>query len=178
MAQRLAALAPRLPGVLKHTDRPANAAETADFGRLAHSKARYAVAARLYADAFAADPKLADDLEAAHRYSAAASAALAGSGQGKDDPAPDEAGRAKLRRQALDWLKADLISRKRQLESGKPDDRTEVGQRLAYWKTDRNLSGVRDPEPLAKLPYDEQRAWRALWTEVDALEKRAEGTGR
>jgi len=176
-AARLAALAPRLPAVIKNTDRPANAAEFADFGQLALSHAHYAVACRLYADAFGADPRLGDDLDAAHRYSAACSAALAGSGRGKDDPAPDEAGQAKLRRQALDWLTADLVLRKRELESEKPEDRADVGQTLAYWKADRDLAGVRDADALAKLPDDEQKAWRALWAEVDALEKKARGTG-
>ena len=120
-AQRMAALSPRLQAILKGADRPANAAEAADFGRLATLKAEYSASARLYAEAFKADPKLADDLAAAHRYNAACSAALAGCGQGKDDPAPDEAGRAKLRRQALDWLTADLALRSQQLESGKPE---------------------------------------------------------
>jgi len=38
----------------------------------------------LYADAFAADPKLAEDLHTESRYRAACSAALAGCGLGKD----------------------------------------------------------------------------------------------
>ena len=40
--------------------------------------------ASLYADAFAADPQLAEDVGAGHRYSAACAAALAGSGHGED----------------------------------------------------------------------------------------------
>src|SRR5262249_31608306 len=55
-----------------------------------------------------ADPKLGDDRQAQHRYHAARAAALAASGQGKDMPSLDDAARAKLRRQALDWLKAEL----------------------------------------------------------------------
>ncbi len=111
--ERLAALAARLPAVLSGADRPANAGEGTEFGKLAYLKAQYDNAARLYAEAFAADPRLADDLDSAHRYDAACGAAMAGCGQGKNEPAPDEAGRAKLRRQALDWLKADLVIRAR-----------------------------------------------------------------
>jgi len=173
--QTLAALASRLPGVLERTDRPANAPEAASFGEVASLRSRYTVSARLYADAFTADSRLADDLKAGHRYNAACSAALAGCGQGKDDPAPDEAGRAKLRRQALDWLRADLILRNRQLDSGKPEAVSEVSQILSYWKTDSDLAGVRGSEALVKLPDDEQKAWRALWAEVAALEKKAQG---
>jgi hypothetical protein len=125
----------------------------------------------LYADALAADPKLRDDLAAAHRYNAACSAATAGCGLGKDEAALSDAARTKLRSQALDWLKADLALRTHQFESGKPEAIADMSQKLAYWKTDPDLAGVRDPEALKELPGDEQKAWRALWTEVDAMEK-------
>ena len=48
------------------------------------TKKRDAAAARLYADAFAAEPKLAADLQQQHRYNAACSAALAAAGEGED----------------------------------------------------------------------------------------------
>jgi len=57
----------------------------------------------------------------------------------------------------LDWLRADLVLRNRQLESGKPEARAEVSQKLNHWKVDRDLAGVRDPEALIKLPDDEKR---------------------
>ena len=43
-----------------------------------------------------ADPKLVDDRQAQHRYNAACAAALASSGQGKEEPALDEAARDRL----------------------------------------------------------------------------------
>jgi hypothetical protein len=129
----------------------------------------------MYAEVFASDPKLADDLKSAHRYNAACSAAMAGCGRAKDEPALSEAGRATLRRQALDWLRADLALRARQFESGKPESIADVSQKLAHWKTDPDLADVRDPAAMAKLPDDEQREWRALWAEVDALTKKALG---
>jgi hypothetical protein len=49
-------------------------------------KGLHTCAARLWAEALAEDPKLADDRRAQPRPNAARSAALAGSGQGKDDP--------------------------------------------------------------------------------------------
>jgi hypothetical protein len=33
---------------------------------------------------------------------------------------------------------------------------------------------VRDKDALAKLPAEEQDAWRKLWTDVDALLKKAQ----
>jgi hypothetical protein len=61
---------------------------------------RYRSAARLYAEAFAAQPTLADDLQASHRYDAACSAALAAAGQGKEAPRADDKERARLRQRA------------------------------------------------------------------------------
>src|SRR6516164_4586354 len=58
----------------------------------------------LYAAAFAADPKLADDLKAGHRYRAACAAALAAAGQGEDAAKLDDKEKVRLRKQALDWL--------------------------------------------------------------------------
>ena len=91
-------------------------------------------AAGLYAAAFAADPKLADDLKAAHRYNAACYAALAAAGQGEDAAKLDDKEKTRLRKQALDWLRADLALRTKQLESGKPADRAEVQQTMRHWQ--------------------------------------------
>ena len=46
---------------------------------------------------------------------------------------------------------------------------------LQHWKEDGDLAGIRDPEALAKLPAEEQRVWRALWADVDALLQKAKG---
>ena len=51
-------------------------------------KNRTCAAARLYAEAFAADATLADDPRFSHRASAARAAALAGCGQGEDAAGP------------------------------------------------------------------------------------------
>jgi tetratricopeptide (TPR) repeat protein/tRNA A-37 threonylcarbamoyl transferase component Bud32 len=82
--QHLAALDNRLPAILQGKDRPANVAESLEFAQLCRLKKRYAAAARLYAVAFAADPRVADDLQAGHRYNAACCAALAAAGPGAD----------------------------------------------------------------------------------------------
>src|SRR5262249_21185016 len=128
---------------------------------------RPGAAARLYAEAFADQPELAADLKTNRRYQAACAAALAGGGQGTDEPPLDETARRRWRRQALDWLRADLA-----LEAQPPPQARAATQRaLRYWQRDPNLAGVRDPDRLAQLPEPEQQAWRQLWAEVAALLK-------
>jgi tetratricopeptide (TPR) repeat protein len=164
-AERLATLADRLPALLRGDYHPKDNAERLDLARVCYGTKRHAAAARFWAEAIDADPKLADDLRAQHRYDAACAAALAGCGQGRDDPPPDDAARARLRGQALDWLRADLALRAKQLDTDAAAARTA----LAHWKDDPDLSGVRDPAALAALPESERDAWRALWAEVDRL---------
>jgi hypothetical protein len=44
-----------------------------------------------------------------------------------------------------------------------------VSQTLQHWKTDTDLTGIRDEAALEALPEDQRKACRALWTDVDAL---------
>ena len=170
-AERLAALAERLPAVLAGTARPADAAERLAFAQMAYDTKRYAGAARLWSEALAADPKLGDDRQAPHRYNAACAAALAAAGRAEDEPPPDAAAKAELRRKALDWLRAELAAWSKVLDSGDAKARAAVSPALRHWKQDPDLAGVRDGDALAKLPADERRAWEALWKDVDALLK-------
>jgi hypothetical protein len=129
----------------------------------------------LYAAAFAAEPRLADDLKAGHRYKAAGHAALAAAGQGEDAGKPDDKERTRLRQQALDWLRADLALRRKQLETDKAADRTAVQQALRHWQKDSDLAGLRDAAALAKLSAEERPACAKLWADVAALLKKTEG---
>ena len=135
------------------------------------NKKLYRSAAGLYAAAFAADPKLADDLKEDHRYNAAFIAALAAAGQGEDAAQLDDAERTRLRRQALDWLRAHLALLTRQIESADP---VALRYNLRHWQQDSDLATVRDAESLAKLPDAERKEWEALWAEVESLRKRAQ----
>ena len=98
-----------------------------------------------------------------------------GCGQGEDAKELDDKERAGWRQQALDWLRADLDLRTKQLDGGKPEDRKAAGYALRYWQADAALAGVRDAAELAKLPADEQEAWRKLWADVEALLKKDTG---
>src|SRR5262249_10650244 len=135
-------------------------------------KQLFAQSARLYEAAFAARPELAEDLSKWNRYNAACSAALAGCGQGKDQPSLDDKTRARWRQQALLWLRADLTAYAKRLETGKPEDRSWVEKSLRHWQNDSDLVNLRDPA-LGKLPDQEQQAWRKLWTDVAALQRKA-----
>jgi serine/threonine-protein kinase len=129
----------------------------------------------LCAEAIEADPARANDLKNGNRYIAACAAALAGAGQGKDDPPPDEAARSRFRTQARDWLRADLGLISRQLDTGNPQDRAAVVEALKHWKHDPDLAGIRDAEALSRIPETERKAWQALWADVEALLERAQG---
>jgi tetratricopeptide (TPR) repeat protein len=171
---RLLQLEGRLPGLLRGEDRPASADEGLEIARMCRLKRMHAAAARFSALAFAADPKAAGNPALPQRYDAACSAALAAAGQGKDEGKLDDKERARLRKQALDWLRADLALRTRQLDSGRPADRAEVQRVMKHWQGDTDLTGIRDMAALEKLPPDEQKAFTQLWVDVAALQKRAE----
>ena len=148
---------------------PADAADRLDLGRAAYSRGLHATAARLAQQAFAMEPKRASDMRTPQRYNAACYAALAGCGAGKDRPAPDEAARATLRQQALEWLEADLAFWSEDVAGGSPASRSTARQHLRHWKTDSDLAGVRDRSALASFPEEEQIRWYALWAAVDRL---------
>jgi Flp pilus assembly protein TadD len=167
-AQQTRALLPRLGEVLAGKDKPKNAAEALDLAKLCGEpfQKRYAGGARLYADAFAADPALAEDLKSGNRYNAACSAALGGCGEGKD-AAKDETARARLRRQALGWLQADLAACRQQANSKEAAQREEAATQLAHWLVDSDLKGLRASGQVA-MSAEERAAWDALWAEVKA----------
>jgi serine/threonine-protein kinase len=170
--QRWQALEKKLPAVLAGP-LPASAAERLEYAWLCALTRRYHASARLYGEAFNADASLADSLQPPHRYNAACAAAQAGFEKGADAGQLDDKERSRLRNQALDWLRADLAVWARQAASDKETDRAQVRQMLAHWQRDPDLAGLRDAAELAKLPADEQAAWRKLWADVEALLKRA-----
>jgi serine/threonine-protein kinase len=168
----------RLLAVLKGEASPKDNNERLQLALLCAKKHWNAAAARLYADAFAADPKLGSNLEGRTRHQATGCALLAGVGQGEDDPHPDEAGRNQLRTQARDWFRTDLRLYADRLESGQPSDRIAILKNLEHWKVCPDLAPVRDPEGRSKLPGAERKEWQALWEEVEALLKRAQERGK
>jgi tetratricopeptide (TPR) repeat protein len=172
--ERFVELDDRLPALLKGEAQPSGVAERLQLAELCLYKRLYASSVRFWTEAFAADPKLADDFRVGQRYRAAHSAALAGCGQGEEAArlAPGE--RERLRRQAREWLRADLAAWDRYLKDGTlPDPRPRVLAALGAWQKDPALAGVRDADALAALPPEERAAWQQLWADVAALAAKA-----
>jgi tetratricopeptide (TPR) repeat protein len=160
-AQHLLLLDRKLPAILAGQVRPADAQEQLGLAEVCTIKKWDAAAARFFADAFAAQPSLAD----AHLYDAACVAARAGCGQGEDTAQLSDSEKAGLRQQARKWLDADLALQAKQITR----DRRAAEKNLRQWLKDSNLSGVRDPAALAELPQEEQRQWRSLWLKIEQL---------
>jgi tetratricopeptide (TPR) repeat protein len=178
-AERLAVLDRKLPAVLQGEASPANASEAVTLASMCQQYKKQSVAAvRLYAEAFAAEPKLANDLQAAHRYNAACSAALAASGKGEGAGKLDDTERVRLRQQARGWLRADLDLWAKQVENGKPPVRAAARQTLQRWQKDPDLASLRDAAALAKLPEAERADFEKLWADVAALLKKCAGTDK
>jgi hypothetical protein len=108
-------------------------------------------------------------MDGGHRYNAACAAALAASGQGRDNPPIDQEGRARWRHHALEWLRADLEVWKSRASSPIRSTRDSAIRTLQHWLHDSDLAGLRNPDALEKLPEKERDPWRALWVEVKAL---------
>jgi serine/threonine-protein kinase len=176
-AERLVELDRELPSLLSGQSKPADAAETLGFAQFYYVKKLHGASARFWAEAFRAQPKLAEDLLAQHRSNAACAAALAGSGQCQDDPPLDDATKARWRKQAIDWLKADLMASSKLWDSGPRQARPFLIKTLQHWKADPDLASLRDQVALAKLPQEEQDACQALWTEVETLLAKLKTTG-
>jgi hypothetical protein len=79
-----------------------------------------------------------------------------------------------LRRQALDWLRADLEAQRRLLATEKT--RWIVAYDLQHWLGDTPFAGVRDPDALARLPAAERQAWQKLWADAADTLAWVEGT--
>src|SRR5262249_53259986 len=134
-ARRGPALQQKLTAVLAGKATAADASERVALAHLSQQPFQrgYLASARLWQEAFEADPKLADRLRA-KRYNAACAAVLAGCGQGKDAGTLGGADRAGWRRQALTWLRADLAARASQLKSWFPGQATQARQALEHWR--------------------------------------------
>jgi serine/threonine-protein kinase len=185
---------PDVPPFHRGGEQPGEDDERLALVRICRSRGLYHAAARLFADGFAADPRLADDLTAdclrraaraaqaadrtetlngECRYFAARCAALAGCGLGNDGNELGDAERALWRTQARDWLRADLAVWA-QAADGEPRMARDLARgMLTLWQTNSDLKGLREPVELKKRSADERKDCRALWDEVARVLSRA-----
>jgi tetratricopeptide (TPR) repeat protein/serine/threonine protein kinase len=174
--ERLVALDDKLPNILQGRQQPADNAERLALAALCQQeyKRLYATAVHFYEQAFAAEPGQIKGQPSGCGYNAACAAALAGCGQGKDCPPAEGPERTRLRRQALDWLRANLGAWQQALVKDPVQARDTVAKAMAQWLGDADLAGVRGADSIARLPEAERADWEALWKEVEVLRRRAE----
>lgn len=182
-----AVILPDLPAFLRGKHRPLDNDERLALLGICQSQGRYAAAAQLYADAFAADPDLggrstagcaeraamekdahdrAQVLKAEMRFLAARCAASAGCGTGIDGPGLSETERQRWRMQAREWLRADLAAWTGMADHGAGATPDLAGEMLKLWQGDPDLGGLRESDALDRLPEEERPNWSALWQQI------------
>jgi serine/threonine-protein kinase len=184
-----AMIVPELEAFRKGDWQPQDNDERLALLGICESEGLYGSASRLCADAFAADPDLAERLtkqclrraaqesnksnrtEALNsgiRYRAARSAAFAGCGLGKDSAKLSAAEQTHWRRQALEWLQTDLVVLSKPLDGGFREDGDIAKEMLTLWQDEPDLAGLREPARLENLAENERNGCLALWAEVGA----------
>ena len=123
------------------------------LGRTLHRQEKFLEAAAVYQKAIELPCKDTNCL----LYNAACAAVLAGRGQGQDAATLSPADYARLRGQALAWLRADLVDWKKLFDKD-PDSSQRSAQAMKRCQEDLDLASVRTPEGLAKLPESERRS--------------------
>jgi serine/threonine protein kinase len=171
--EQLVALKGKQPNVLRsqHSLHYVGGVGLANLARLCQTKNLYVTASRLYAQALAAEPY---NMEAQDYYYAACAAALAGCGQGEDAATLDDRERARLRQQALTWLRAGLDLLAKQVAGSRPADRAAAQTALQHWLGEPAFTGVRG-KALVRLLEAERQAWRRLWADIADSLARAQG---
>jgi tetratricopeptide (TPR) repeat protein len=172
--QQLLELEEQRSAVLKGEAQPANAfvrLRLADF--CLRFKKRYREAVRFYSEAFADPPQLTPAQQTLVHYNAACAAILAAAGQGAEAVQFKGKEKARLRQQALAWLRDNLEAYAKQLEDAHAKTLKAVQQTLQHWQKDPDFECVRGKEALAKLPEAERAAWQQLWADVEKLLKKA-----
>jgi serine/threonine protein kinase/Tfp pilus assembly protein PilF len=173
---RLLQLDAKLPNILRGGAEPDAVGERLELARMCQLYKKFNFAAvRFYREAFTKQPQLADNLQTQDRYNAACAAALASCGQGNDAGNLDDKERTRLRKQSLEWLRADMKAWTGLLDKELDKIRPTVAKTMQHWLGDADFNGVRGAEALAKLPEAERKDWQELWQEVEALHKRAAG---
>jgi len=165
---------PNLAAFMDGTYRPQDNDERLALLGACQFASRTRTIARLYADAFATDPALAEDLGAGLRYNAARAAAQAGSGRGADATNLGQEERAQLREQARQWLRADLAARAGALADCSMEIRQAHHLALTRWQNEPDLAYLREPGELDKLAADERKECLSLWDEVATILARSQ----
>jgi eukaryotic-like serine/threonine-protein kinase len=188
---------PNLRAFLEGKHQPQDTDERLALVAICQVQGLYGHCAQLYADVFAADPGMAeastaeclrratiekerqdriDVLKTEPRYLAVRCAALAGCGLGEDAPKLNDAERTRWRRQAREWLRADLAAWAKTLESDSQASQDLAKEMLTLWLVEPDVARLREPGALINVSPVEREEWTSLWGEVRlALEKAKRG---
>lgn len=173
LAKRRLALDEKITAFQNDAQSPANSAESLELAMFAlRRKHQPRIATQLYRTALS-DPSISPELRFQHEYLAACAALLCAAGKvekGADSPDVEEA--AKLRKQALEWLTANLPSLQRQIETAEPKSRAAAIRHLRHWYADGDLAIVHSTA-IEQLPEAERKGWRKLWADVAKVLKSA-----
>jgi hypothetical protein len=82
--------------------------------------------------------------------------------------------RARLKTQALIWLRADLALWAKVVDADNPPGRGTARQTLQHWQKDADLTGLRNRDALATLPKEERETCEKLWADIAVLLRRME----
>ncbi len=157
-----------LDAVFAGKAKPKDAAEASSYISLGSIRKRFAATARFAKAAFASDPRLAEDPLSGTRCNAACAAVLAAAGEGDDADSLTDAERAAWRRQALEWLRAELTRDIASLAGSSSEIVVTAKEMIFGLRHDPDFDSVREEEELEELPVAERDAWRAFWKDVDA----------
>jgi eukaryotic-like serine/threonine-protein kinase len=182
-----AMILPNLPAFLDGKHQPQDADERLALLAICQVQGLYGACAQLYADAFAADPGFAEAstadclrraalekerhdrinvLKTGPRYLAGRCAALAGCGLSEDGPKLNDAERTRWRRQAREWLRAELTTWAKTLGSNSEASRELAKEMLTLWLVEPDLARLREAGPLQLLAPEERKEWTLFWSEV------------
>ena len=123
----------------------------------------WVISIRFWEQAFTENPALPADVRAGYRDRAARAAVRAAA-----DGNLGITQAAHARAKALEWLSADLAAYRALLREGQGDGLALVKRRLRTALGTADLATVRG-DAIAKLPTDEQKAWRAFWSKVGPM---------
>jgi serine/threonine-protein kinase len=170
---RLASLAAGIAELKAGRRQPSGAGERLEWAQVCRDAGLYARAADLYAACLAEDPSLTADFRSETRLDAACAAVLAVPRPEGRPTALDEAQMAPRRRQAIEWLGADLDAWSSNFAADPRLPSADVRRRFARWTEGPELAAVRGDAALAALPDAERAEWVALWAGVRDLLSRA-----
>jgi len=166
LCERFLALAKRVNAIQAGEPEPDEVGERIALARCARRIDMHATAARLWRSAFRDDPGLE---RGRSLVEAASSAALAGTGAGKDAESLDEPARSNWFVQAVTWLQAYVDAVAEVLERRGESTCSRAREALLEVRRSADLAGLRDLTHLARLSKEDRYACIMLWAKIGKL---------